>query len=70
MFLVTFVVSNRDILVVYSVLRNETHNPALNLHIASQAMSVMQHSSAYWLGKAENPSLQRVYGISFPGYFI
>ena len=26
----------------------------------------MQHSSAYWLAKAENASLQRVYGISFP----
>ena len=25
-----------------------------------------QHSSAYWLAKAENASLQRVYGISFP----
>jgi len=26
----------------------------------------VQHSSAYWLAKAENASLQRVYGISFP----
>jgi threonyl-tRNA synthetase len=25
-----------------------------------------QNSSAYWGGKAENASLQRVYGISFP----
>jgi threonyl-tRNA synthetase len=27
---------------------------------------VWKNSSAYWLGKAENDSLQRVYGISFP----
>src|SRR5690349_13929789 len=27
---------------------------------------LVQHSSAYWLAKAENASLQRVYGISFP----
>lgn len=26
----------------------------------------MKHSSSYWLGKAENDSLQRVYGITFP----
>lgn len=26
----------------------------------------LQNASAYWLGKSENPSLQRVYGISFP----
>ena len=26
----------------------------------------MQNSSAYWLGNADNESLQRVYGISFP----
>lgn len=25
-----------------------------------------QNSSSYWLGKAENESLQRIYGISFP----
>jgi len=31
-----------------------------------KAMSVTKNSSAYWLGKSENPSLQRVYGISFP----
>jgi threonyl-tRNA synthetase len=31
-----------------------------------QAMCVLKNSSAYWLGKSENPSLQRVYGISFP----
>merc|ERR1719461_1611032 len=31
-----------------------------------KAMEVTSNSSAYWLGKAENPSLQRVYGISFP----
>lgn len=31
-----------------------------------KAMKVTSNSSAYWLGKAENPSLQRVYGISFP----
>jgi len=33
---------------------------------AIKAMSVTKHSSAYWLAKAENASLQRVYGISFP----
>lgn len=31
-----------------------------------KAMNVTSNSSAYWLGKAENASLQRVYGISFP----
>lgn len=31
-----------------------------------KAMAVTKHSSAYWLAKAENASLQRVYGISFP----
>jgi len=31
-----------------------------------KAMTVTSNSSAYWLGKVENPSLQRVYGISFP----
>lgn len=31
-----------------------------------KAFSVTKNSSAYWLGKAENPSLQRIYGVSFP----
>jgi threonyl-tRNA synthetase len=31
-----------------------------------KAFEVWKNSSAYWLGKAENDSLQRVYGISFP----
>jgi len=31
-----------------------------------KAMSVTKNSSSYWLGNANNPSLQRVYGISFP----
>jgi len=31
-----------------------------------KAMCVTKNSAAYWLGKAENESLQRVYGISFP----
>ena len=31
-----------------------------------KAFKVMKNSSAYWLGKAENDSLQRVYGITFP----
>ena len=31
-----------------------------------KAVSVTKSSSAYWLAKADNPSLQRVYGISFP----
>eukprot|EP00923_Selenidium_pygospionis_P033789 GHVN01059217.1.p1 GENE.GHVN01059217.1~~GHVN01059217.1.p1 ORF type:complete len:689 (+),score=56.12 GHVN01059217.1:139-2067(+) len=39
-------------------------------HIVStarvKAMSIEKHSSAYWLGKTCNDSLQRVYGVSFP----
>eukprot|EP00698_Gefionella_okellyi_P009499 TRINITY_DN2420_c0_g1_i1.p1 TRINITY_DN2420_c0_g1~~TRINITY_DN2420_c0_g1_i1.p1 ORF type:complete len:694 (+),score=179.10 TRINITY_DN2420_c0_g1_i1:67-2082(+) len=39
-------------------------------HLPSTAMvkafKVTKNSSAYWLGKAENDSLQRVYGVSFP----
>lgn len=31
-----------------------------------KAFKVMKNSSAYWLGKNENDSLQRVYGITFP----
>uniref|UniRef100_A0A0G4I6R3 threonine--tRNA ligase n=1 Tax=Chromera velia CCMP2878 TaxID=1169474 RepID=A0A0G4I6R3_9ALVE len=31
-----------------------------------KAFSVLKNSSAYWLGKAENDSLQRIYGIAFP----
>ncbi len=31
-----------------------------------KAMSITKNSSAYWGGKAENATLQRVYGISFP----
>lgn len=31
-----------------------------------KAFKVMKNSSAYWLGKADNDALQRVYGISFP----
>jgi len=31
-----------------------------------KAMTVTKNSSAYWLGNANNPQLQRVYGISFP----
>jgi len=31
-----------------------------------KAMTVTKIGQAYWLGKPENPSLQRVYGISFP----
>lgn len=31
-----------------------------------KALAVTKSSSAYWLAKAENASLQRVYGISFP----
>ena len=30
-----------------------------------KAFAVTNNSSAYWLGKAENDSLQRVYGVSF-----
>lgn len=31
-----------------------------------KAFAAAKHSSAYWLGDAENDSLQRLYGISFP----
>ena len=31
-----------------------------------KSFKVMKNSSSYWLGKATNDSLQRVYGISFP----
>ena len=31
-----------------------------------KAFKVMKNSSAYWLGKATNDSLQRIYGITFP----
>lgn len=31
-----------------------------------KAFKVMKNSSAYWLGKAENDSLQRIYGVTFP----
>ena len=31
-----------------------------------KAFKVMKNSSAYWLGDAQNDSLQRVYGVSFP----
>jgi threonyl-tRNA synthetase len=31
-----------------------------------KAFKVMKNSSAYWLGKAGNDSLQRIYGVSFP----
>ena len=26
----------------------------------------MKNASAYWLGKATNDSLQRIYGVTFP----
>eukprot|EP00457_Paulinella_chromatophora_P003058 gb/GEZN01003063.1/.p1 GENE.gb/GEZN01003063.1/~~gb/GEZN01003063.1/.p1 ORF type:complete len:717 (-),score=147.76 gb/GEZN01003063.1/:95-2245(-) len=39
------------------------HVPNTNI---IKAYSVYMNSSSYWLGKAENESLQRVYGISFP----
>eukprot|EP00750_Incisomonas_marina_P002231 INCI12160.1.p1 GENE.INCI12160.1~~INCI12160.1.p1 ORF type:complete len:881 (+),score=184.65 INCI12160.1:140-2782(+) len=39
-------------------------------HIPSTAliktMKVFRHSAAYWMGDADNDSLQRVYGIAFP----
>ena len=31
-----------------------------------KAVSLLNASSSYWLGKPENESLQRIYGISFP----
>ena len=31
-----------------------------------KAFAASKHSAAYWLGDAENDSLQRLYGISFP----
>ena len=30
-----------------------------------KVVSLVKNSSAYWLGSAENESLQRIYGISF-----
>ena len=33
---------------------------------AIKAFDVVKHSAAYWLGSADNDSLQRVYGVSFP----
>jgi len=39
------------------------HIPSTN---RIKAFKVMKNSSAYWLGKAENDNLQRVYGVSFP----
>eukprot|EP00211_Chloroparvula_japonica_P004488 CAMPEP_0119129924 /NCGR_PEP_ID=MMETSP1310-20130426/7471_1 /TAXON_ID=464262 /ORGANISM="Genus nov. species nov., Strain RCC2339" /LENGTH=681 /DNA_ID=CAMNT_0007120385 /DNA_START=360 /DNA_END=2405 /DNA_ORIENTATION=+ len=31
-----------------------------------KAFKVLRNSSAYWMGKKENDSLQRVYGVTFP----
>ena len=31
-----------------------------------KAFAATRHSATYWLGEAENDSLQRMYGISFP----
>lgn len=31
-----------------------------------KAFKVMKNASAYWLGKATNDSLQRIYGVTFP----
>jgi threonyl-tRNA synthetase len=31
-----------------------------------KAFATTRHSATYWLGDAENDSLQRMYGISFP----
>jgi len=31
-----------------------------------KAFNITKNASAYWMGKAENPVLQRVYGVSFP----
>lgn len=31
-----------------------------------KAFQVYKHSTAYWLGDANNEQLERVYGISFP----
>jgi len=31
-----------------------------------KAMAVHKNAATYWLGKAENEVLQRIYGISFP----
>lgn len=31
-----------------------------------KAFAATQHSAAHWLGDADNDSLQRMYGISFP----
>jgi threonyl-tRNA synthetase len=31
-----------------------------------KAFKVLKNSSSYWLGKATNDSLQRIYGVTFP----
>ena len=31
-----------------------------------KAFKIMKNSSAYWLGKATNDSLQRIYGVTYP----
>lgn len=31
-----------------------------------KAFKLLKHSAAYWQGNAENESLQRIYGVSFP----
>lgn len=45
-------------------------DPCLGPHVPDtsriKAFKVMKHSSSYFLGNAENDSLQRIYGISFP----
>eukprot|EP00917_Polyrhabdina_sp_WS-2016_P002127 GHVP01004559.1.p1 GENE.GHVP01004559.1~~GHVP01004559.1.p1 ORF type:complete len:633 (+),score=89.86 GHVP01004559.1:650-2548(+) len=40
--------------------------PHLNATGMIKAFKVESHSSCYWLGKADNASLQRMYAISFP----
>lgn len=40
--------------------------PHVPYSTAIQAHAVLRHSASYWLGKADNDSLQRIYGIAFP----
>ena len=40
--------------------------PHVPLTSRIKAFKVMKNSSAYWLGKATNDSLQRIYGVTFP----
>ncbi|VEL31688.1 unnamed protein product, partial [Protopolystoma xenopodis] len=40
--------------------------PLIDLCLGPHALEVIKSSAAYWEGKADAESLQRIYGISFP----